>query len=406
MKVIVIGGGAAGIMAAIGAAEYGSQVLLLEQNEKLGKKIYITGKGRCNVTNNCPPSELMNHVIRNPRFLYSAFDAFDNSDIQRIIEEEGCELKVERGERVFPVSDHSSDIIRALRSRLDKLGVEVRLKTKVKDIVIKDGKVSGIKTDKNEAIDADWVIVATGGKSYPATGSNGEFIKIMTKLGHHCTTLKPALVGLESDEDWISFLSGLSLRNVSVRLMPENGKKPRFSDFGEMLFTHKGISGPIVLSASSYYEPGDYVLIDLKPALDEKMLDQRLQKEFSINSNKDFCNALDSLFPKKLIGTMIRLSGIDPNTKVHQITGEQRLAFGRMIKNLPGSITRTGGFDEAIITRGGIEIKEIDPSTMQSKLVEGLSIAGEMIDLDAVTGGYNLQIAWSTGYLAGTRVGW
>lgn len=406
MKVIVIGGGAAGMLAAIGAAEYGNEVLLLERNEKLGKKIYITGKGRCNVTNNCDASDLMKNICRNPKFLYSAFDTFDNTDIQNLLIEQGCELKVERGERVFPVSDHASDVIRALKNKMESLNIKVMLKQQVKDIIIEDSIVKGIITTDNRRFDSDWVIVCVGGKSYPTTGSDGNFNIILEKIGHTIVEPRPALVGFESDDEWIEELAGLALKNIGIKLTAEGLKKPRYSDFGEMLFTHKGISGPVILSASSFYEPGDKIIIDLKPALDANTLDQRLLREFEANSNKDFSNACDSLFPKKLISTMIKLSNIPPSTKVHQITAEQRAAFGRLIKNLPVSISGTGDFSEAIITRGGINVKEVDPSTMQSKKVNGLSFAGEVLDLDAVTGGFNLQIAWSTGYLAGTRVGW
>jgi len=402
MKVLVIGGGAAGILSAISAAQMGNEVTLIEQNEKLGKKIFITGKGRCNVTNACSKDDLMKSVVRNPKFLYSAFGSFDNDDIRSLIEEEGCELKVERGNRVFPVSDHSSDVIHALEKKLRKLNVEIKLYTRIKDLIVEENKCIGVLTDKNQKIFGEHVVLATGGASYSTTGSDGAILKLMEKYGHSIIPLRPALVPLNCLDEWVISLQGLALKNVEFRLM--DGNKCKYKEQGEMLFTHFGLSGPIVLSASSYYENGYEGFIDLKPALSLEKLDERLLRDFSENNNKNFENACSGLFPNRLISVMISLSGIDPYKKVHQITKEERLSFGYLMKNLPVHISGTRGFNEAIITRGGISVKDIDPSSMKSKHIEGLSFAGEMIDLDALTGGYNLQIAWSTGYLAGLGI--
>ncbi len=390
------------MMAAIGAAEMGSEVLILERNEKLGKKIYITGKGRCNLTNDSPVDVIMKNVVRNPKFLYSAFNSFDNRDIVSLMHEQGCDTKVERGGRVFPVSDHASDVIKALRSKLDQLGVTVRLRCRVTDLVLESRRIMGIKTDSGDTVSADRVILACGGASYPTTGSDGAMFDLLRRAGHHIVEPRPALVSLISREEWITDLQGLSLKNVSLRLL-RNGKKV-YEELGEMLFTHNGISGPLALSASSYYEPGDRVAVDLKPGLDEDKLDDRLQRDFREYSNKDFSNSLSDLLPRSLIPVIIRLSGIDPDKKVHQITGEERKKLCLLLKNLVIKLDSTAGFNEAVITRGGVDVKEINPSTMQSRLIEGLSFAGEMIDTDALTGGYNLQIAWSTGYLAGTTI--
>lgn len=404
MKTLIVGGGAAGMMAAIGAAEYGSEVLLLERNEKLGKKIYITGKGRCNLTNDSPVDVIMKNVVRNPKFLYSAFNTYDNTDIIALMHEQGCETKVERGGRVFPVSDHASDVIRALHRKMDSLGAEVRLKTKVTKLIISDGHIEGVITDAGEKIYADHVIIACGGMSYPTTGSDGSMYELLRSAGHTVIEPRPALAPLISPDEWIAELEGLSLKNVRLSLSG-NGKK-KYDELGEMLFTHNGLSGPLALSASSYYEPGDQVTIDLKPGLTPDKLDERLIRDFKTYSNRDFSNSLGDLLPRSLIPVIIRLSGIDPDKKVHQITGEERSGLGALLKKLKVNITSTAGFNEAIITRGGVDVKEIDPSTMQSRIIQGLSFAGEMIDVDALTGGYNLQIAWSTGYLAGTHAGW
>jgi len=402
MKVCVIGGGAAGMMAAIASAQKGYKVILLEKNEKLGKKIYITGKGRCNVTNNCSKDNLMSNVVRNPRFLYSAFENFDNKDMMDFLEKSGCPLKTERGNRVFPESDHASDVIRALADNLRKLSVDIRLNCEVEDFNIENGRISGVKTKKNGVINADNVIVACGGVSYPTTGSDGSMFEILKKYGHTIVPFRPALSPLSCSDEWIFNLQGLALKNVEFRLMDK--KKCKYREQGEMLFTHFGLSGPIVLSASSYYEDGYKGYIDLKPALSYEKLDERLIRDFKQNNNKNFENALDELLPKKMIDVIVSMSGIDPYKKVHQVRGEERIVLGKLMKNVPINIVGTRGFNEAIVTRGGIKVKEVDPSTMKSKVIEGLSFAGEMLDLDALTGGYNLQIAWSTGYLAGSSI--
>jgi len=399
MKVIVVGGGAAGMMAAIGAAEYGNEVILIEQNEKLGKKIYITGKGRCNLTNNCDPDSLMKNIVNNPKFMYSAFNSWDNRDTINMMEEEGCHVKVERGDRVFPVSDHASDVIAALKRRLDKRGVKIILNSKVTGLSIKDGTVTGIKCANGTGYDADHVVMAIGGASYPTTGSDGKSFDMLIKAGHSIEQLRPALVPLLCSDNWMREVQGLALKNVSVILM--RGNKKIYNETGEMLFTGKGISGPLGLTCSSYYESGDRVYIDLKPGLDEKKLDERIQRDFKKYNNKDFCNSLNDLLPKSLIPVVVSLSGIFPEKKVNQITSAERGRLINILKRMEISVYKTAGFDEAIITRGGVNIKEIDSSTMKSKLIKGLSFAGEMIDIDALTGGFNLQIAWSTGYLAG-----
>ncbi len=404
MKVTVVGCGASGMMAAIAAAEAGHEVTVLERNEKAGKKIYITGKGRCNLTNACPSDELMKHIVTNPRFMYSALDAFNNDDIIKLMNDEGVATKVERGERVFPVSNHASDVIKALVRSMDRLGVTVRFNTYVKDLDVRNGCVLGVVTSKNEHITSDRVILATGGASYPTTGSDGSSYKLAETAGHTIVPVKASLVPLICSDDWMGSVQGLSLKNVRLIIF-RNGKKIN-SDIGEMLFTGKGISGPLVLSASAIYEPGDEISIDLKPGLDENKLDERIIRDFKAYSNKDFLNSLNDLLPKSLIPVIVALSGIPSDKKVHQITGEERKKLVSLIKDLKVCVTHTGGFDEAIITRGGINVKEIDPSTMQSKVARNLSFAGEMIDVDALTGGFNLQIAWSTGYLAGQRTGW
>ena len=394
MKVIIIGGGAAGMLAAYQAAKCGNDVSLYEKNEKLGKKIFITGKGRCNVTNACEVEELLDHVVTNKEFLYSGFYSFTNNAMMELLEELGCPLKVERGNRVFPVSDHSSDVIAALQRGLRKENVDIYLNTTVKKILSEDGTVTGVRLASGDTVKADKVIVATGGMSYQTTGSTGdgyavigESVKrIARKAGHKVTKLTPALVPFEIKEDFCKQLMGLSLRNVAVK-MTADGKKI-YEDFGEMLFTHFGISGPVVLSASSYI--GKYqgkelkFMIDLKPAL-----------------NKDFVNSLDNLLPKKLIPVIVELSGIPEHKKVNEITKKERETLVSLLKCLELTITGVRGFKEAIITQGGVNVKEIDPGTMESKKVKGLYFAGEVLDLDAVTGGFNLQIAWSTGYLAG-----
>ena len=409
-KVCVVGGGAGGMMAAIWAARSGHDVTLFEHNDKLGKKLFITGKGRCNVTNACDTEVLFQNVMKNPKFLYSAFYGFDADACMQFFEQLGVKLKTERGNRVFPLSDHSSDIISALTYEMRRLGVRVIMGAHVTEILISDGVVSGIAyKEKNEKKNASFerVILATGGVSYELTGSDGSGLKLAAGAGHTVTKLFPSLVPLYIKEDWCKSLMGLSLRNVEVTIM--DGKKTLFKEFGEMLFTHYGVSGPLILSASSKItqqcsEKQYELFIDLKPALTKEQLDKRLLREFEENKNKAFKNSVASLFPSKLIPVMVALSGIGPDTKVNEITKQQRQAFVELIKRVPLTIEKTSDFREAIITRGGVSVKEVNPSTMESKIISGLFFAGEMLDLDALTGGFNLQIAWSTGYLAGVSV--
>lgn len=409
MKVIVVGGGAAGMMAAVAAARQGHQVELLEQNEKLGKKIYITGKGRCNVTNACDLEEFFENIVTNEKFLYSSIYQYDNQAVMDFFEERGCPLKTERGNRVFPVSDHASDVTKALADTMKELGVKVHLQCRVVDLIVKeDGSIGGVLTAKKEKKTADSVIFATGGLSYPSTGSDGSGIRLLEKYGHKTAEPRPALVPFEIKEDYGKRLQGLSLKNVNFSI--KNGKKKIYDGFGEMLFTHFGISGPLVISASSFYVKQMYgkealCRIDLKPALSEEQLDKRILREFEESKNKQFKNALDKLFPAKLIPVMIELSGIDPEKKVHEITKEERKQLVSRIKNWEMTITGTRGFKEAIITQGGVGVKQINPSTMESKVIPGLYAAGEMLDIDALTGGFNLQLAWSTGNLAGSSIG-
>ncbi len=413
--IAVVGGGAAGMMAAIAAAESGHRVTIFEKNEKLGKKLFITGKGRCNVTNAADVETLLANVVSNKKFLYSAFYSFDSISLMELIENAGCPLKTERGDRVFPVSDHSSDIIKALEKTLDRLGVEVRLNTTVREIITEDDRAAGIRilkknqnhtASKTIPIKTDAVIVCTGGVSYPLTGSTGDGYRFAEKTGHGITALRPSLVPLETKEKWVSKVMGLSLKNVSLRLV--SGRKTLYEGFGEMLFTHFGISGPLVLTGSCYYDPERdrdvKAVIDLKPALNEEQLDKRILRDFEKNVNKSFINSLGELLPSGLIPVVTEVSGIDRNKKVHDVTREERKSLLDTIKNLELNITGTRGFEEAIITRGGVSVKDIDPGTMESKLIKGLYFAGEVLDLDAVTGGFNLQIAWSTGHAAGAAV--
>ncbi len=390
------------MMAAVAAARAGSSVCLIEKNEKLGKKLFITGKGRCNVTNAGDVDVLFENVCTNKKFLYSAFYGFDNTAVMNFLEQAGCKLKIERGDRVFPVSDHSSDVIGALQRELEKYCVEVLLNTKV-DEILKDHQemiFAGVRLSDGRVIHGDRGVICTGGMSYPATGSTGDGYRFAKSAGHRVSELKPALVPLRVEEAWCRQLMGLSLRNVSMRLMC--GGRKVYEGFGEMLFTHFGVSGPLVLTASSFYrEGGGTLFLDLKPALDEQQLDKRLLRDFDENKNKQFKNALGKLFPAKLIPVMVSLSGIDPEKKMNEVTVKERRTFAGLIKSLPLTVTGTGGFEEAIITRGGVAVREVNPSTMESKKVKGLYFAGEVLDLDALTGGFNLQIAWSTGYLAG-----
>ena len=407
-KVVIIGGGAAGMFASIAAAECGHQVEVYEKNEKLGKKLFITGKGRCNITNACDMEGLFDAVRTNVKFLYSSFYGYTNEQVIEFFERIGVPTKVERGDRVFPVSDHSSDVICGLEREMNRLGVKVHLRTAVKKVVEKEGHFEKIVLGDDTEVYADVCIVATGGLSYQSTGSTGDGFRFAQSLGHTVTECMPALVPMECKEDWVTDLQGLSLRNVDVTIL--DGKKKLYEAFGEMLFTHYGVSGPLILSASSYVgkklNAKELTLkIDLKPALSEEQLDHRVLREFEENQNRQFKNAIHKLFPSKLIPVMIGLSGIDPEKKVNVITKEERLGFVRLIKGLTITLTGLRDYNEAIITKGGIKIKEVDPGTMESKLVKGLHFAGEVLDLDAVTGGFNLQIAWSTAYAAGTGIG-
>ena len=402
-KTIVIGGGAAGMMAAYAAAMCGNEVSLYEKNEKLGKKVYITGKGRCNVTNACETQDLLGNIVTNPKFMYSPIYTFDNNMVQSFMEEWGCPLKVERGNRVFPQSDKSYDVINALIRAMRENKVDINLDSHVSDILTENGHVTGVRVNGCD-VECDNVILATGGYSYPSTGSTGEGHTMASKLGHHITKCMPALVPFTAAEEWVKEWQGLSLRNCGVTIY--DGDHKIYEDFGELLFTHFGVSGPTVLSASSYAvdiirKRPLRLVIDLKPALDEKQLDARILRDFEANINRKFMNSLDKLFPKSLIPVIIERSGIDAQCRVNEITRDKRQGLVKLIKNFDLTLTGLRGFNEAIITHGGVDVKEIDSSTMESKLIKGLYFAGEMIDVDAVTGGFNLQVAWSTGYLAG-----
>ena len=394
------------MMAAIGAALSGGKVTLLEKNEKTGKKIYITGKGRCNLTNACDPEDFFNHVISNGKFLYSAFYGLDNQSVMDFFEEAGCKLKKERGDRVFPVSDHSSDVIAALNRQMEKRQVKVLLKTSVESLLFDHDKkrIRGVRLTDGRELEADAVIVASGGKSYESTGSTGDGYGFAKQAGHTIKDIHPALVPFNVEEEWCKRLQGLSLRNVYVTLQKD--KKRIYDGFGEMLFTHFGVSGPLILSASSYYvkkydNMPVRLCIDLKPALTIEQLDKRLVRDFEESRNRQFKNALDGLLPAKLIPVIVELSGIAPEKKINEVTKQERGRLTELLKGLELTVTGTRGFAEAIITQGGVNVKEVNPSTMESKLVQGLYFAGEVLDLDAVTGGFNLQIAWSTGHLAG-----
>ena len=407
-NVIVVGGGAAGMMAAVFAARNGQNVQLLEKNEKLGKKLFITGKGRCNITNAADIEDLFTAVISNPKFLYSGFYSFTNQQVIDFFEELGVKTKIERGERVFPVSDHSSDVIAAFSRELKSLGVSVSLHTEVRELLCEQDKVCGVLLSNGKKMKADAVIVATGGISYPSTGSTGDGYRFAKETGHRVTELLPSLVPMEVRQWYAKELQGLSLRNIEICIT--DGKKKLYEEFGEMLFTHYGVTGPVILSASSVVgktlRKKELTLhIDLKPALSEEQLDKRILREFDANHNKQYKNSIDSLFPAKLKPIMIELSEIEPEKKVNEITKEERQRLVHLIKDFTMTLTGLRSYNEAIITKGGVSVKEIDPGTMESKKMKGLYFAGEVLDLDAVTGGYNLQIAWSTGYLAGINAG-
>ena len=405
-KVLVIGGGAAGMMAAYAAGMCGHEVTLLEQNEKLGKKIYITGKGRCNFTNASPLEEIMQAVVSNPKFLYSAFYTFSNDAVMDFFENQGMPYKIERGNRAFPVSDHASDVIRALERAMKEQDVRIRLHTQVRELLIEDDKATGVLLTDGGKIMADSLILATGGLSYPTTGSTGDGHTMEKNSGHKIVTPRPALVPLTTKEEYILRMQGLSLKNVSLKIKDE--KRVIYDAFGEMLFTHFGVSGPLVLSASSVLSrhfPREYqAYIDLKPALSEEVLNERLLREFSERPNQHIKAVFQQLLPAKMIPVMIELSQISMDKPVNAITKEERRRLVGLFKAFPFTITGTRGFKEAIITQGGVSVKDIDPATMESKRIKDLYLVGELLDLDAMTGGYNLQIAWSTGYLAGISI--
>ncbi len=410
-KLIVIGGGPAGMMAAATAVSTmeSCSVTLFEKNGILGKKLFITGKGRCNVTNDAPPDELIENVVSNPYFMYSSFYSFGSDKTKEFFECHGVPLKTERGNRVFPRSDKSGDIVKAMVKALEP-SVKVKLNNPVKEILTENGKVKGVLADK--VYEADVVILATGGLSYPATGSTGDGFKFARATGHTVTKLRPSLVPLHTEEAWVKDLQGLSLKNVQITVRAtekeKTGGKVLYKDFGEMLFTHYGVSGPVVLSASAHLldsldQPGLKLTlsIDLKPALSEKELDTRVLRDFSKYINKDFKNALDELLPQKLIPVMIQCCGIPPDKKVNEITQGERSSLVKILKSFDLTLSKASGYDESVITRGGVSVDMVDPSTMESKLIQNLYFAGEILDVDALTGGYNLQIAFSTGHLAG-----
>lgn len=406
-KTVVIGAGPAGMMAALAAAQKKQSVVLLEQNEKPGKKLFITGKGRCNITNAGDMDALLEHVVTNRKFLYSAFYAFDNFRVIDFFETHGVKTKTERGNRVFPFSDHSSDVISALQRALKQAGVRMRLKTKVRELCVGEGKVCGVLLETGETLFADAVIVATGGCSYPQTGSSGDGYRMAEACGHTIVQTEPALVPLTAKEAYVKALQGLSLKNVKATI--RHDARILFEEFGEMLFTHFGVSGPLMLSASSIVgqklqKQPLALTIDLKPALTEKQLDLRILRDFEQNQNRQFQNAIQGLLPAKLRPVIVELSQIPPDRRVHAITKEERGRLIALLKAFPLTLEGTRGFEEAIVTRGGISTKDVNPSTMESRRIKGLFFAGEALDVDALTGGYNLQIAWSTGYLAGSSI--
>ncbi len=402
-RIIVIGGGASGMMSAISASNNNkNEVILFEKNEKLGKKMYITGKGRCNVTNASDVDNLLQNTIGNPTFMYSSYYTFDSYSVMNFFEEEGLSLKVERGRRVFPRSDKSSDVIKTLSNKLNKNNVKVFFNSNVTKILVEHNKVKGVIVN-DKKYDGDKVIIATGGLSYPQTGSTGDGYNFAKILGHNVTKLSPSLVPLIVSNDFIKDLQGLSLKNIELKIKLNN--KIVYSNQGEMLFTHKGISGPLVLSSSRYLTNKNLEnckgYIDLKPSLTIAELDKRVLRDFEKYKNKDFKNSLDDLLPQKIIETIISLSNINPNKKVNEITKVERKALVDLLKNFELNITDISGYNQAVVTTGGINVDEIDPSTCQSKLVEGLYFVGEVLDIDCLTGGYNMQVAFSTGYLAG-----
>lgn len=406
-RILIIGGGAAGMMAGVLAARRGHTVDVLEKNEKLGKKLYITGKGRCNVTNACDTEELFPAVMSNSKFLYSAFYTYGPQEVMDFFEQAGVPLKTERGNRVFPCSDHSSDIIRALERELKKAGARIYLRTEVKGVEADEKGVTGVRLTDGSFLPADAVIVATGGLSYPSTGSTGDGYRIAQETGHKLTELRPSLVPLTAKEDYIPLLQGLSLKNTGLTI--KSGNKVIYKDFGEMMFTHFGVTGPMILSASAhigrFLEKGELnAYLDLKPALSHEQLDARVLREFEAAQNKQFKNVIGVLFPSSLTPVMLKIGGIEPEKKIHEISREERLRFEQHIKAFPFTITGMGEFKEAIITRGGVSVRDIKPGTMESRKVRNLYFIGEVLDLDAVTGGFNLQIAWSTAALAAQAI--
>lgn len=408
-KVVIIGGGASGLMAAYAAGKRGCEVIVLERNERPARKVMITGKGRCNVTNDTDICGLVNAVTdkKSGRFMYSSFNGFTAEDTKSFFESLGVPLKTERGNRVFPQSDKSVDIVDALVSAAKGVGARI-LTERVIRVKVSDGRVSGVETEGGRFFEADSVIVATGGMSYPLTGSTGDGYGIAKELDHTVTELSPSLIPLTVKEGWCSDLQGLSLKNISVKVFKGDGNKPVFSDFGELMFTHYGLSGPVILSASVYMrEPqnNNYrVVIDMKPALDEEKLDARILRDFTANSNRDFINSLGELLPKKMIPVCVKLSKIEPSQKVNQITKAQRADLIKVLKNLTLNVTGFRPIEEAVVTKGGVSLGEINPKTMESRLVRGLFFVGEILDVDAFTGGFNLQIAFSTGFAAGSNV--
>ena len=407
-KVVIIGGGAAGMFASIFAADNGHEVHVYEKNEKLGKKLFITGKGRCNVTNASDMDVLFSSMVSNEKFMYSSFYGYTNQDVMDFFENAGLKLKIERGNRVFPESDHSSDVIRTLEREMKSRGVKIHLHSTVKRILSVDGQFTAIELADKTRVEANKCIVATGGMSYQTTGSTGDGYRFGESIGHSVTNLRPSLVPLETKGAFVPKLQGLSLKNVSVAIY--DGKKEIYSDFGEMLFTHYGVSGPMIISASAYVgkilekKKELKLVVDLKPALSEEQLDARMLREFDENQNKRFKNAVAGLFPSKLLPVMLEIGGVDGEKKVNEVSRDERQGFVRTIKNLEMTIVKAREFKEAIVTQGGIKVKEIDPGTMESKVVKGIFFVGEVLDLDAVTGGFNLQIAWSTGAAAGRSV--
>ena len=413
MKVLIIGGGPAGIIAGIRSAEEGNNVILLEKNDNLGKKLLITGKGRCNITSSLDISEFINNIPGNGRFLYSAFDNFNNNDIIELLKEEGLDVKEERGNRIFPMTDNARDVLNALLRRMKKLKIEIKLKSKVNKIIVEENRAVGIIYNDKEKLYANKIILATGGKSYPTTGSTGEGYKIAKELGHTINEIKPSLVPLEIyQKNECKAMQGLSLRNIGIKIMDSEKNKLIYEDFGEMLFAHFGVSGPVIISSSAHlirYKNIEELLknrkinlsIDLKPALTKERLDDRILRDFNDLKNKQVKNSLDKLLPQKIIPVVLDRLNIDKNKQVNQITKEERLKIIEILKNFKLEISGFRPIEEAIITSGGVSIKEINPKTMESKIVKGLFFAGEIIDVDSYTGGFNLQIAYSTGYTAG-----